>query len=289
MANEITTWQVQTYREGVLTALQQKKSLLRSAVRDDGKLVGKRVFFDILSATAMTMRTQRNQPTVLTEQIHSRRSGTMNLYDLHMTVDPLDVHRIGSDPSSSYQQNGVMACERQIDDVIIAAMIGKAYEGEDGTTEVAFNASGSALIEGGNLGITIEKIIQARKQFMANEVPEDEPLYWAYGAEQLEDLLHMPELKSKDYTRGALEEGKMVPFMGFNWIPIGRLPTTAGPGIRRNIAWAKSGVGFLLGQGMQVDIGKRRDLSNVDQISITIDCGAIRVEDGKVIAIDCVE
>jgi hypothetical protein len=289
MANEITNWQVQTYKEGVLLALQQRRSKLRAAVRDDGKLVGKRVFFDILAATAMAKRTVRNQPTVLTEQIHQRRSGTMDLYDLHMTVDPLDKHRIGSDPMSSYQQNGVMACERKIDEVIIAAMTGTAYEGEDGTTSVAFNAGGSALIAHGGTGLTKDKIIEAKKTFMSNLVDDSETLYWAYGPEQFEDLMNIEEVVSNDYNQKALQDGKVVYFCGFNWIPSTLLGVGAIAGTRRNVAWAKSGVGFFLGQDMAIEIGKRRDLSNVDQISITIDCGALRVEDGKLLAIDCVE
>lgn len=289
MANEITLWQRQQYREGVLLALQQQKSLLREAVRDDGKLNGKRVFFDLLSATSMRKRTVRNQATVLTDQVHNRRSGTMDFYDLHMPVDPIDIHRIGSDPTSSYQQNGVMACNRTIDDVIIAAMTGTAYEDETGSTAVLFNAGGTALIADGGVGLTKDKIIAAKKQFMANMVDPTEKLYWAYGSEQFEDLMNIDEVVNNDYNQKALQDGRVVYFCGFNWIPTERLGVGAVAGSRRNIAWVKSGVGYMLGQGMDVQINRRPDLSNISQISISIDLGACRVEDGKVLAIDCVE
>lgn len=287
MANEITLWQKQQYREGVLLALQQRTSKLRGSVRDDGKLNGKRVFFDLLSSTSMTKRTVRNQPTVLTEQLHNRRSGTMDFYDLHMPVDPIDMHRIGSDPTSSYQQNGVMACERKIDEVIIAAMTASAWEDETGSTEVTFPAG--SLIANAGTGLTKDKIITAKKTFLANMVDDSEKLYWAYGSEQFEDLMNIDEVVNNDYNQKALQDGKVVYFCGFNWIPSELLGVGAVAGSRRNIAWAKSGVGFHLGQGMEIDIGKRRDLSNISQISISIDLGAVRVEDGKVLAIDCVE
>lgn len=287
---EISEWQIQTYKEGVIMALQQKKSKIRAAVRDDGKVNGKRVYFDILAPTAMKKRTARVQPTQLTDQNHQRRAGAMDLYELHMPIDPIDIPRIGSDPTSSYQQNGVMACERQIDDVILAAMIGTAYEGEDGSTSVAFNAGGSALIAAGGLGLTKDKIIAAKKQFMANEVDVDtEQLYWSYGPEQFEDLMNIDEVVNNDYNQKALQDGKVVYFLGFNWIPTNRLGVGAAAGQRRNIAWAKSGVGFLLRESMDVQINKRADLSNIWQVSITIDCGGIRTEDGKVLAVDCVE
>jgi hypothetical protein len=289
MANEITLWQRQTYREGVLLALQQQRSLLREAVRDDGKLNGKRAFFDLLAATSMRKRTVRNQPTVLTDQIHNRRSATMDFYDVHMPVDPIDVHRIGSDPRSSYQQNGIMACNRTIDDVIIAAMTGSAWEDETGSTEVAFNAGGTALIASGGTGLTKDKIITAKKQFMANMVDPTEKLFWAYGSEQFEDLMNIDEVVNNDYNQKALQDGRVVYFCGFNWIPTERLAVGAIAGTRRNVAWVKSGMGFQLGQGMEVQINKRPDLSNIDQISISIDLGAARIEDGKVLAIDCVE
>ena len=289
MANEITNWQIQTYKEGVLLALQQRRSKLRAAVRDDGKVEGKRVLFDILNATAMTKRTQRNQPTVLTEQSHARRAGVFDFYDLHMPVDPIDIPRIGSDPTSSYQQNGVMACERQIDEIIIGAMTGTAYEGEDGTTAVLFNAGGTALIAHGGTGLTKDKIIEAKKTFMTNHVDDSETLYWAYGPEQFEDLMNIDEVVNNDYNQKALQDGKVVYFCGFNWIPTTLLGVGAIAGTRRNVAWAKTGVGFLLGKGMEIDIGKRRDLSNITQISINMAAGALRVEDGKLLAIDCVE
>jgi len=289
MAGEITNWQIQAYKEGVLLAVQQRRSKLRASVRDDGKLVGKRVFFDLLAATTMTKRTVRNQPTVLTDQAHNRRSGTMNLYDLFMTIDPIDVHLIGSDPTSSYQQNGVMACERQIDDIIIAAMLGTAYEGEDGSTAVAFNTSGNQLVANGGTGLTHDKILAVGELYESMDLPDDEPKYWAYSAKQRTDLLNINEIKSNDYNNKALVDGKVVYFGGFNFIPIQRLTVPAGAGIRRNITWAKSGVGFYLGQSMEVKINERADLSNVKQIGITIDAGACRAEDEKVIAVDCVE
>jgi len=289
MAGEITNWQIQAYKEGVLLAVQQRRSKLRASVRDDGKLVGKRVFFDLLAATSMQKRTVRNQPTVLTDQTHNRRAGSMDLYDLFMTIDPIDVHRIGSDPTSSYQQNGVMACERQIDDVILAGMLGTAYEGEDGATLVAFNAGGNALVANGGTGLTLDKILEVGELYESMDLPDDEPKYWAYGASQRTDLLNINEIKSNDYNNKALVDGKVVYFGGFNFLPFQRLGIPAGAGIRRNVTWAKSGVGFFLGQNMEVKINERADLSNVKQIGITIDCGAVRVEDEKVIAVDCVE
>jgi len=203
--------------------------------------------------------------------------------------DPIDVHRIGSDPRSSYQQNGIMACNRTIDDVIIAAMTGSAWEDETGSTEVAFNAGGTALIAHGGVGLTKDKIITAKKQFMANMVDPTEKLYWAYGSEQFEDLMNIDEVVNNDYNQKALQDGRVVYFCGFNWIPTERLAVGAIAGTRRNVAWAKSGMGFQLGQGMEVQINKRADLSNIDQISISIDLGAARIEDGKVLAIDCAE
>lgn len=288
MAGEITNWQIQSYREGVLLAVQQRKSMLRKAVREDGKVVGKRVFFDLLAKTSMTKRTVRNQATVLTDQTHNRRAGSMDFYDLHMSVDPIDVHRIGSDPKSSYQQNGVAACERQIDDVIVSAMLGNAYSGEDGATVVPFDTANYLIVNGGT-GLTLAKILEVGEKFIAKDLAEDEELYWAYGAAQRTDLLNINEVKSNDYNTKALVDGKVIYFCGFHWVPFQRLPKTAGAGISRNIAWAKSGVGFHLGQGMEVQINKRPDLSNVDQVSISIDCGALRIEDEKVIAIDCVD
>lgn len=288
MANEITTWQKNTYRDQIMLAVQQTKSVLEGAVRNDGQLRGVRSFFDLLGSTTMRKRTVRNQPTVLTEQVHTRRSCSMDLYDLHMPVDKLDLHRIGKDPSSAYTQNGIAAVQRKKDEIIIAAFDGTAFEGETGSTASAFDTA-NYLIANGGTGLTKDKIIEAKKKFFANDVDMNEKLYWVYGPEQLEDLLNITEFTSSDFTTKALQDGKITYVMGFNWLPSNLLGVGAVTGTRRNFAWAASGVGFQLGQNMEVEINTRPDLSNIKQISIDIDLGAVRVEDKKVLAIDCVE
>ncbi len=284
---DITVAQKQAYTAGFILAFQQTASKLRGAVRDDGVISGKRVFFDKIGAETANRRTTRNQDTTPSDPNHTRRAGVMYPYSWARLVDPVDVRWLGKDPTDSYTRNGIMAFNRSIDDEIIASSLGTAYEGESGETATAFLAA-QQIVHGG-VGLTLDKLIDLRAAFMANEVPEDEPLYFAYTSNQLKDLLNDNKLTSADYnTVKVLAAGRLEgTWMGFNWINSERLSKSGTT--RSCIAWAKSAMGMIVSEDIKVRIGERADKSYVTQIYVEMDIGAVRIMDEGVFEVQCTE
>lgn len=287
MSDQIAVSHVQQYRNNVYMLAQQKGSKLRMCVRDDGKIIGKRVFFDRIGATTAQKKTTRHGDTPLMNTPHSRRSGILDPYQWADLIDKSDLVRMLIDPTSSYTINGSNAMGRSMDDAIIAALYGTAYEGESGETPVTFPAA--QIIVDANVGLDLAKVVTAKEKLNAADIDKDEKLYFVYGPKQLTNVLQIAQFTSADYnTVKALVAGEIASFMGFEWIMSTRLPIDAND-IRKTFAFAQSGMGMLVGEDITVDVGIRRDKSNSNQVYIEMDIGAIRVEDVKVVEIDCDE
>src|SRR5262245_46947829 len=138
MSQDITIAFVSQFKSNILLLSQQKGSKLRRAVRDDGEVVGEKVFFERVGATQATRRTERHANTPLMNTAHSRRMATLYDYEWADLIDRQDRLRMLISPDSTYATNASYALGRAIDDEIITALGGVSYNGHDGTSEVAF-------------------------------------------------------------------------------------------------------------------------------------------------------
>jgi hypothetical protein len=286
MSFQITTAFVQQYKSNIIVLSQQKGSKLRSTVRDDGEVVGEKVFFERIGATVAVKRTQRHGDTPLANTAHSRRAATMYDYEWADLIDSQDKLRTLIEPTNTYAINGAYAIGRAFDDEIIAALGGNAYTGKDGTTVSALPAA--QKIAAAATGLTLAKLIKAREMFGLSEVDED--MYTiALTSKQMTDLLNTTEVRSADYNAvKALVKGEVNTFMGFNFVKVNRLPVD-GASARLVYAYAKSGVGLHVPQDIKTRIGERADKSYATQVYLCASVGATRIEDEKVIEIACVE
>lgn len=288
MSQEITTAFVSQFKANIILLSQQKGSKLRSTVRDDGDVVGEKVFFDRVGAVAAVKRTERHADTPLANTPHSRRMATLWDYEWADLVDRQDKIRTLNEPTNTYAINGAYAIGRAFDDEIIAALGGNAYGGKDGTTAVALPAG--QKIAAAATGLTLAKLIEAKEIFGLAEVDEAEDLLtMVITSKQLTDLLNETKIQSADYnTIKALVEGKVDTFMGFKFVKCNRLPVD-GSSDRLVYAYAKSGVGLFVPQDIMTRIGERADKSYSTQVYLSATVGATRVEDEKVVEIACVE
>lgn len=286
MSFEITTAFVQQYKSNVIITAQQKGSKLRSFVRDDGEVVGEKVYFDRIGATVAQRRTERHGDTPQISTPHSRRAATMYDYEWADYVDSQDKLRMLSDMTSPYAVNGGYAIGRSFDDEIIAALGADAMTGKDGSVAVALPSSQKIAVAA--TGLTIAKLIKTKEILGLNEV-DDEQFFIALTAKQRTNLLNTTEVTSADYAAvKALVRGEVDTFMGFRFVLINRLPLDAS-GDRLLYAWAKSGVGLHVPQDMKTRIGERADKSYLTQVYLCATVGAVRIEDEKVVEIACDE
>jgi hypothetical protein len=295
MADNIASAYAVQYGTNVSILLQQKGSKLRSSVQM-GSYKGKQSeVVTQYGATAARAVSTRYTPIVPVNTPNARRWVFPEDFDWADLIDNFDKLRLLADPQSAYTQNGLYAMGRAMDDVIIAGMLGDNKTGESGGTTTGFDTSNQRVAvnyaAAGNVGLTVDKLREARRILMENEVDLDaEPVYCAISAEQHDDLLGQMQVVSSDFNGDmpVLKDGKIMQFLGINFIHSERLPLSST--YRRCPVWVPSGVHLGMWNDIMSDITQRRDLSSLPyQIYLMGTFGATRTEEKKVVDILCAE
>ena len=286
MSVQITTAFVEQYKSNVFHLAQQKGSRLRDAVRTE-TVVGKAHFFERIGSTAALKRTSRHSDTPRVDTPHSRRKVTMDDYDWADLIDNEDKVRMLISPSSEYAQAGAWAMGRAMDDAIIDAASGNAFGGVAGGSTVALPSA--QKIVHGSAGLSVTKLIEAKEILDANSVDPEEPRYCVVTSKQLSDLLAITQITSADFNSvKARVQGEIDTFMGFKFIRTERLDTNSSSN-RLVLAFAQSGIGLAVGQDINTRISERADKNYATQVFLSMTIGATRIEDEKVVEIECTE
>lgn len=293
MSVEITTAFVDQYRANLDTLVRQQGSRLRGCVLIE-RINGKQAFFDQIGETTVIEQSGRHQDIEYSNTEHRRRRLTTILAYSSDLVDGADKIRMLSDPSSEYAKAQADAIGKKIDDVILAAMLGTAYTGVDGTTTTAYDTANTVAVtvrepgvSSSNLGLNVAKLRAANRILDANEVPE-EGRYIGVNARQRESLLASTKATSSDYANvKALVNGQIDQFMGFTFVKTQRLATD-GSGYDKVPFWHKSGMKLGLGQDLRVDMSYiKTKVSQPLQVYSDIDLGATRMQEKLVGYVEC--
>jgi len=284
MSNQITEAFVQQFANNFLHVAQQKRSRFEDAARHEPNIVGTSKSINRLGQRTAQLRTSRHGDTPLNEQVHSTRFIDLKDWEDGDMVDDQDKIRMLVDPNSEYVQAMVQGLNRAKDDVVIAAALGNARA----TTGNVVLPAGQKIANGGT-GLTKAKLIQAKALFRANEADEfaGEELFISYSDGELTDILGDTTLTSGDFiSLRLLQEGNVgTKWMGFTWKPSQRLPLAGG--IRSCIAWAKSGLVLGYGADIMTRVGEDPGKGFNVRIYAKMSIGAVRVEEEKVVQIDC--
>jgi hypothetical protein len=287
MSFEVTTAFVQQYTTNVQLLLQQRGSKLRDYCTM-GAYTGKAAkAVEQIGAVTAQERTSRHSDTPLISTPHDARWVFPRDFEWADMVDDQDKLRMLIDPTSPYAINGAYALGRKLDDIIIAAALGNAQTGENGSTSTPF-ATATQQIAVGGTGLTVAKLRQARRILAANEVDlASDPVYIAVTAQQIDNLLGTTEVTSADFNSvKALVQGDVDTFMGFKFIQT-ELLGLDGSGDRRCFAWAKSGLHVGMWNDINTKISERPDKSYSMQVYVKGTFGATRVDEKKVVEIIC--
>ena len=318
MSFNINTAFVQQYSTNIMMLLQQQGSRLRNVVQNysfQGKAASMAEQFGSVSPVRNQAR-HSDTPLISTPQ--DKRWIYPNDYDWADLIDNQDRLRMLIDPAGPYTQAGVMAMGRAIDDEIISGFFGVNNTGENGTvstnTLYAYN-SGSQIIAGTTgasaaTGLNIAKLRAAKKKLLEAELDVDnEQLFCVISAKQHDDLLNEAQAISLEYnTRPVLVDGRIMSFMGFNFIHSERIPGASGfntsinPGVSTGSTdgtyttgsrwmvpvFAKSGVALGLWNDIQATVDRRPDKRNSWQVYVTATLGAARLEEKRCVIINCV-
>lgn len=286
MSQFVTEAFAQAFGENFLHVAQQKTSRFLKAVTIEGNIKGVSKSINRLGQRTAQRRLTRHGDTPIYDQGHSTRYVDLFDWEDGDMVDDQDKIRMLPDPKSDYVAALVASLNRAEDDVIIAAINGTARTAS-GTQALT---SGQIIVNGAT-ALNKAKILQTRQLFRINEADSfsGEELYWAYGAQQMNNIMSDTSLTSSDFLAvQMLQEGKVATnWLGFTWIPSERLPKTGT--IRSNLAWAKSGIVFGMGENIMTRVGEDPGKGFNTRIYAKMSVGAVRVEEEKVVRIDCVE
>jgi hypothetical protein len=290
MSNQITTAFVQQYSSNVQMLSQQMGSVLRGVV-DVESVTGKSAFFDQVGKTTAVVRSSRHADTPQIDTPHSRRRVTLADYEWADLIDNADKVRLLIDPTSSYAKAAAAAMGRAMDDVIIAALGGTAYTGETGSTSVALPAAQKPYSSSQADGLTIAKLLEAKRLLDAADVDPSLQRYLVCGPKQIGDLLGTAQVTSSDYnTVKALARGEVDSFLGFQFIVTNRLKLDAtNTDDRLAYAFTADAIKLAIGQDVLARIDERADKSYSTQVYYAMSIGATRMEEEKVVEIACDE
>ena len=122
----------------------------------------------------------------------------MSDYEYADLVDDQDKIRMLISPESTYGKAAAAAIGRAMDDEIIDALGGTAKTGVSGGTSTALPAG--QKIAHGSAGLTIAKLISAKKIMDQNSVDPSIERYIVVSPEQIEDLLNTTSVTSADFN-----------------------------------------------------------------------------------------
>ena len=283
MSSQVTTAFVQQYSANVQMLSQQMGSLLRDKVRVES-ITGKNAFLDQVGSVTAVEKTSRHSDTPQIDTPHARRRISLSDYEFADLIDQQDKVRLLIDPTSSYAQAAAMAMGRAIDDVIISAALGTAYTGETGSTSTA-NAN---QIVHGSGGLTVAKLRTAKQTLDLSDVDPSIPRHIIVSPRQISDLLNITEVTSADFnTVKALANGEINTYLGFNFIVSNRLALSSTT--RSCIAFAQDGIALGIGKDVNARIDERADKSYATQVYYCMSIGATRMEEDKVVEVQCTE
>lgn len=293
MPDSITVASVQTYKANVELLLQQQDSRLRNAVTTSS-IVGKSasIVEQFGSATAQE-RTSRHADTPLLDLSQDKRWVFPTDIEWGSLIDNQDRLRAIVELTSPYAMAAAAAMNRKTDLIILAAIFGTNYTGENGTTSETFGTLGSGTydvgIDTGGVAsaLNVAKLQKAIRILMtANKGDLGEAVYGAISSYEHDSLLKEIQVVNKDYGNSAvLVDGRVKRFMGVDFTLTEQLTITSGN--RLIPIWLKSGMHLGIWNDINAQISVRADKGYATQVYTSMTVGATRTQLGKQIRIQC--
>ena len=229
MSVQITTAMVDMFSANVMHLAQQSESRLRKYCRQEVQNAETKSYDRVGTKTAQK-KTGRHSDVNYQDTPHSRRRVTMDyFYDADM-VDEEDKIKTIMNVENEYAIAIAGALGRAMDEVIIAAALGTAITGRDGSgTATLANANKVSCFDGSTttgVGLNVPTLRKVRKLFKSNEaVKDNEKIIFIFAAEQADNLLGSTQATSSDYAAiKALVDGEINYFMGFEFCRTELLP-----------------------------------------------------------------
>jgi len=273
------------YSDNIILLTQQTKLGVAPTIFQKPNCSGEVSFQDQIASEDADEKLARNEEVRNTDPNFDRRKIVPRYFYKAPLIDAMDKLQMMKDPTNAVVQTNAAALNRAKDEVVCDAFFATAYSGKSGTTSNTL--TGDQVISAGGSGLTMTKIRQAKKVLDQNEV-EPENRYFAITAEEVEDLLAITEATSSDYAQvKALVSGQPGTICGFQFVQTERLPISSTT--RQCAAYHKNGMvlGTWIDLKASIDILPGKHFSA--QVYAGQSYGATRLEEERVVEVDCIE
>lgn len=277
---------VNQFSANIHLLVDQRGSKLKGLFREEF-VKGEKAFFDRIGLFSANEIVSNLAPVNLQDAAHSRRMATLKVYEAATYVQGMDKLKMIIDPTSDYAKILANAHGKNFDAAIIAALIGTAATGKDGSGSAAFDTSNNQIAHG-SVGLTADKLLNGLRILQSNEVDMDVTnCYLLVNARGMEDLLADSKFNNGDYQEIKALSGRSVPsFRGLKIIQTERLPAHTAGSVYRGIICTEDSLRVAMAQDMKVDISKRADIQNLPmQIYTEMAFGAVRMQEELVVDI----
>lgn len=300
MSNEIGKHHVQQFSSNLIHLLNQEGSQLMGTVKKEN-ITGRKGHFERIGRGTVVKVTSRHMDTPINDTAHSRRTYSLEDFAWGDMIDKQDKIRMLVDPTSDYTKAAAWDLGEKMDKIILEALNGTAVSG-NGETDAETNVvlPTSSIIDedfgtGSDSNLTVEKLREARRRMMRHAGTIRDDLFIVVNASAIDSLLAETEVTSSDFNSvKALVHGNIDTFLGFKFIVVadGILPGTADGTDSdpvRCFAYQREGLGLGMGKDIGVEVYERGDKMNNIQVLSTMTLGAVRIEEARVQAIECVQ
>jgi hypothetical protein len=244
--------------------------------------------YDGLGTVEMRELSGRNPKVTFDDIDHLRRKITRKRFALALPIDASDVRGSLLNPQNNYASAISKAALRQYDRVIQAAAFADVLTGRDfGTTVTA--ATDGVLTVDATAGLTYEKLLEIKQNFMDNDVGVDqsERLVLGHTGAEHTRLMRENELTSGDFSRNfVVDKGVITQAIGIDLVSFAA--NAASPIIpvassqRQLIAMSDRAIALGISKEMSIKIQERNDFHETTQVIVEMEIGAVRTE-GKLI------
>lgn len=241
--------------------------------------------YDGLGTVEMRELTGRNPKVTFDDIDHLRRRINRKRFALVLPIDASDVRGSLVNPQNNYASAVAKAASRQYDRVIQAAAFADVATGRDFQTTVTFANDGGLTVDA-TAGLTYEKMLEIKQNFIDNDVIDDRLVLGHTGAEHTR-LMRENELTSGDFSRNfVVDKGTITQAVGIDFVAFAANATSpiipVASSQRQLIAMSDRGIALGISKEMTVKIQERNDFHETTQVVVEMEIGAVRTE-GKLI------
>ena len=264
---------VKQFEREVHDAYQRQGSKLRATVRNINNVKGSTAVFQKVGKGAASTKSTHGMVPVMNLD-HTAIECDLQDFYAGDWIDRLDELKINIDERQVIANAGAYALGRKSDEMIITALasVGAGQE-----------------IADGNVGMTLDKALEAFEKLGNADVPDDGDRFAVVGLKQFSELLQIPEFASADYV--GVDE---LPFrvtqakrwLGMLFIMHSGLPVASD--IRSCFFYHKTAVGHAAGSDVQTDITWHGDRA-AHFVNNMMSQGAVLIDSAGIVEIKCDE